>query len=152
MYSVGAYYLAKIIIEFPMTIVTSILYAVILYFKIGLTIAAEQFFYFFLILFLITNCATSFGYFMSSIFNKEETAVQLSPIVVMPLILFGGQFANSGNIQAWISWFQYVSPIRYGFEAFVDNEFNSRVYNSTAILQSLTSNATVTIVNAFANN
>jgi ABC-type multidrug transport system permease subunit len=90
MYSVGAYYLGKIIIEFPMTIVTSMLYSVILYFKIGLTIAAEQFFYFFLILFLISNCATSFGYFMSSIFNKEETAVLLSPIVVMPLILFGG--------------------------------------------------------------
>jgi ATP-binding cassette subfamily G (WHITE) protein 1 len=90
MYGVGAYYLAKIILEFPMTIVTSMLYAVIMYFKIGLTIAAGQFFYFFLILFLISNCATSFGYFMSSIFNKEETAVQISPVIMMPIMLFGG--------------------------------------------------------------
>ena len=72
---------------------------------------------------------------MSSIFNKEEMAVSISPVIMMPLILFGGQFANSGNIQAWISWFQYISPIRYAFEAFVRNEFDHRTYNTTVVLQ-----------------
>ena len=68
---------------------------------------------------------------------------------MMPIMLFGGQFANSGSLQAWISWFQYVSPLRYGFEALVINEFNPRSYNATMILQSLTNNHTVTILNAF---
>lgn len=102
-------------------------------------------------IFLISQCAASFGYFVSSIFEKEEMAVALAPIVMMPLMLFGGQFANSGNIQAWISWFQYVSPIRYGFEALCRNEFDSRSYNTTAIFKSLTNNSTVTVLNAFAN-
>jgi len=35
---------------------------------------------------------------MSSIFNKEEMAVSLAPIVMLPIMLFGGQFANSKNI------------------------------------------------------
>jgi len=104
-----------------------------------------------LINFLIGQSAASFGYFISSIFEKEEMAVSLAPIVMMPLMLFGGQFANSGNIQAWISWFQYISPIRYGFEAFNRNEFDSRSYNSTAIFRNLTNNNTVTILNVFAN-
>lgn len=54
---------------------------------------------------------------------------------MMPIMLFGGQFANSGNIQAWISWFQYISPIRYAFECFVRNEFDNREYNSTVVIQ-----------------
>ena len=61
-------------------------------------------------------------------------AVSLAGIIMMPLILFGGQFANSGDIQAWISWFQYISPVRYGFEAIVRNEFDLRQYNSYMIL------------------
>ena len=67
---------------------------------------------------------------MSSIFNEEETAVSIAPIIMQPVILFGGQFANSGNIQAWISWFQYLSPIRYALEAVVVNEYEDRKFPS----------------------
>ena len=83
----------------------------------------KQFFLFFLTVLLNVQCAASFGYLISSIFESEETAVAIAPIIMLPIILFGGQFANSGDIQAWISWFQYVSPIRYGFEASLRNEF-----------------------------
>jgi ABC-type multidrug transport system permease subunit len=105
MYTVGSYYLAKIAAETPILCLLPMIFAVITYFKIGLTITASQFFYFYLIILLLSQCAASFGYFMSSIFHKEEMAVSLSPIIMMPIMLFGGQFANSGNIQAWISWF-----------------------------------------------
>ena len=105
MYDVTSYYLAKILTETPVLLVTPMIFSAIVYFKIGLMITASQFFYFYLILELISQCAASFGYFMSSIFNKEETVTQLAPIVVMPLILFGGQFANPQNIPDWISWF-----------------------------------------------
>lgn len=104
MYKVSSYYAAKIVIETPILSFTPMLFAVIVYFKIGLTITASQFFYFYLIILLLAQCAASFGYFMSSIFTREEMAVALSPVIMMPIILFGGQFANSGNIQAWISW------------------------------------------------
>lgn len=142
MYTVTAYYLAKIMIETPVLSFVPIIFSVIVYFKIGLTITASQFFYFYLILLLISHSAASFGYFISSIFNKEEMAISLAPVIMMPIILFGGQFANSGTLQAWISWFQYISPIRYGFECFTRNEFDSRHYDSNAILLDLTNNKT----------
>ena len=135
MYDVTSYYLAKITTETPLLIISPMIFAVIVYFKIGLMITAAQFFYFYLILELLTQTAASFGYFMSSIFNKEETVTALAPIVVMPLILFGGQFANPQNIPDWISWFQYLSPIRYALEALVVNEFDERIYNRTLVLQ-----------------
>jgi ABC-type multidrug transport system permease subunit len=90
MYSVTAYYLAKVLADLPLQLVTPIVFTVIVYFGIGMTIEASKFFYFYLILMLLTQCAASFGYFMSSIFNREETAVSLAPIIMQPIILFGG--------------------------------------------------------------
>lgn len=75
MYTVSAYYLAKITAEIPVLAITPMLFAVIVYFKIGLTVTASQFFYFYLILLLITQSAASFGYLMSSIFEKDVIAV-----------------------------------------------------------------------------
>jgi len=151
MYTVVSYYLAKIVIETPILALTPMSFSIIIYFKIGLIITAAQFFYFYLIVFLLTQCAASFGYFISSIFNKEEMAVALAPVIMMPIILFGGQFANSGNIPEWISRFQYLSPIRYGLEAFVRNEFDSRTYNTTMLLYDFSSNRTFSIPNAIAS-
>jgi ABC-type multidrug transport system permease subunit len=82
MYSVTAYYLAKVLADLPVQLITPIVFTVIVYFGIGMTIEASKFFYFYLILMLLTQCAASFGYFMSSIFNREETAVSLAPIIM----------------------------------------------------------------------
>ena len=98
MYTVRAYYVAKIFAELPILTITPMLFTIVIYFKIGLAITASQFFYFFLILFLLVQCAASFGYFLSSIFDKGEIAVQVAPVVFMPILLFGGMFANSGDI------------------------------------------------------
>ena len=53
MYSVGTYYLAKIAIETPVMLLTPMLYSVIVYFGIGTTITASQFFLFYCTLVLI---------------------------------------------------------------------------------------------------
>ena len=90
MYSVTAYYAAKTLSEAPVLFFAPVLFSVIVFFKIGLTISVSQFGYFYIILALIAQCAASFGYLMSSIFSSEESAAQIAPIIVMPLILFGG--------------------------------------------------------------
>ena len=119
MYGVSAYFIAKMIIETPIISLLPLIMSAIVYFKIGTYIAATEFFYFYLVLLLTAHCSSSFGYFMSSVFNHEETAVQVAPTIVFPFILFAGFFSNSGTQPVWISWFQWVSPIRYGVEALV---------------------------------
>lgn len=149
MYNVLPYYLAKVLIDIPVVALVSMIFSCTTYFGIGMTITANQFFLFFACLYLVGESAASLGFFISSIFEHEETAVSLAPVIVMPLILFGGQFTNSGTLQSWISWVQYISPVRYGFEAVVRNEFDSRSFNSSMVLYSMTLNKTVTILNAF---
>ncbi len=54
MYSVATYYLAKTLVEAPVLMFTPIVFALIVYFGIGLTVTGFQFGYFYLILALIT--------------------------------------------------------------------------------------------------
>lgn len=42
----------------------------------------------------------------------------------MPMVAFAGFFSNSGKLPVWITWVQYISPIRYGLEGIVTNEFD----------------------------
>eukprot|EP00347_Sterkiella_histriomuscorum_P009468 403341097 len=133
MYNVAPYFLAKVGVELPIQIFTPLLWWIVCYFGVGLTVTAEQFFYAYLINFMLVLCASSFGYFLSSIFNQEETAVGIAPVIIMPLMLFGGFFSNSGNYPVWISWFQYISPIKYSLEAFVWNEFDTREYGPNEV-------------------
>lgn len=134
MYNVAPFYFSKYLIDIPLLALTPMIFSVIVYFKIGLTITASQFFYFYLILMLTSENANGIGYLVSSLFDNEENATALAPTIILPFVVFGGLFSNSGNFQAWISWFQFVSPVRYGYEALIRNEFDSRSYNSTLIL------------------
>ena len=81
--------------------------------------------------------ASSVGYFLSSLFENETTATGLSPVVIMPMMLFGGLLANNVAMPAWLSWFQYVSPIKYGAEALLYNEFRNDEVNRDALTKFL---------------
>jgi ABC-type transport system involved in multi-copper enzyme maturation permease subunit len=61
------------------------IYTIIVYFKIGLTITVSQYFYFYLTALLLAFACSSIGYFLSSLVSKDETAVAMAPVLMMPL-------------------------------------------------------------------
>jgi len=74
-YGVVPYYFSKIILEMPIIMFLPLLINAIIYFGIGFQEDASNFFRFYLALLCLVICATSFGYFLSSIFTKAEIAV-----------------------------------------------------------------------------
>jgi ABC-type transport system involved in multi-copper enzyme maturation permease subunit len=44
---------------------------------------------------MMAQAAASLGYFISSVFENQETALALAPLNVMPMILFGGLMSNN---------------------------------------------------------
>jgi len=90
MYNVVPYYLGKMIVDIPIVAISSLLFVSLLYFGVGLTITAHQFFIFYAANYLTGEAAASLGYLVSSMFDHEETAVELAPVIAMPIILFGG--------------------------------------------------------------
>jgi ABC-type multidrug transport system permease subunit len=62
------YYLTKVIVETPIMLVTPLIFQLVVFFGMGLTITGGQFFMFYIILVLVVFTASSLGYLLSSIF------------------------------------------------------------------------------------
>lgn len=63
---------------------------------------------------------------VSCAFNTLVGASSLGVTVLLPVVLFGGFFANPKTYWEYVSWLQYLSPVKYGYEAICLNEFKGR--------------------------
>jgi len=114
--------MAKTLMDTPMLVFTPLLAFVITYFSNAYERTGIQMLKFYFVVSLQTQAAASLGYFLSSIFENEQMAAGVAPLAVFPMLLFGGLFANNESL-SWLSWIQYISPIKYCTEALMWNEF-----------------------------
>ena len=117
MYSVTSYYLARILIDIPIQTILPMLFTLLIYFKMGFTVTVFQFFHFYLSLLLLAFSCSGIGYVLSTCIHNEEATAPMTTLIMLPAIQFGGFLVNSGSIPGWLSWLQYLSPIRYALEA-----------------------------------
>jgi len=134
MYNVGPYFMAKTLADAPILFFTPFLQVIICYWGINLYRSWDTILYFYLGLVNITFCASSLGYLLSSMFEDETAASGLAPVFVMPMMLFGGLFANNARIPKWLNWLQYTSIIKYGSELLVSNEL---AYDTNGLRENL---------------
>lgn len=80
---------------------------------------------------MVTMATSAYGQVIGSLFDSAETACFFCPIIMMPFLLFAGFLTNLDTYPRWIGWVQYLSPIRYGFEAAMRMEFEH--YNKLPI-------------------
>ncbi|KAF9344522.1 hypothetical protein BGX26_004274, partial [Mortierella sp. AD094] len=106
----------------PLRIVPAILLGCISYFMIGLSPVVETFFKFLLILVLFNISTAMFCLVIAAGVRATGVASLASSIVMLFMMLFGGFMINSGNIPAALTWIQYLSMFKYGFEALAVNE------------------------------
>lgn len=53
---------------------------------------------------------------MFGVLNKNsEQAINLLPLVVIPLIIFGGLVINIHDIPVYVRWVSYLTPLRHSF-------------------------------------
>ena len=90
--------------DIPILFITPLIYALIVYFGVGLTITFGNFFYFYLILVLVVFGSSSYGYFLSSCISNIDTAIAVGPLLITPIVLFGGVFTNVDTYPGWIKW------------------------------------------------
>ncbi|KAG0247950.1 hypothetical protein BG011_000695, partial [Mortierella polycephala] len=106
----------------PLRIVPSILMGSVSYYMIGLSPVVETFFKFLLILVLFNVATAMFCLVIAAGVRTTGVASLASSIVMLFMMLFGGFMINSGNIPAALTWIQYLSMFKYGFEALAVNE------------------------------
>jgi len=123
MYGVVAYFNAKTLAELPITTANPLLFCCVIYFGMGFTATASQFFTFYLTIWALVQASMSLGYLVSSIFEDFAIASMIAPVLMMPFMLFSGFYANLDSILPWLAWFQWCSPLKYSLEALMQNEF-----------------------------
>ncbi|TPX40845.1 hypothetical protein SeMB42_g05847, partial [Synchytrium endobioticum] len=122
-YSLPSYFLSKTAVEVPYQIVFPWAQATIVYFMVGLQNNAAKYFIFCAFVVLASVAGWAMGIFFACIFPSLPVALAATPVILMPLMLFSGLFANLDTIPVWLRWIQYISPIKYGFEGMVKNEY-----------------------------
>ena len=75
------------------------------------------------ILILIYASAGAYALIISTLFADKQLAVTLTPVLIIPFMLFAGFFVNQDNIPKWLIEFQYLSFFKYGYQALMLNEY-----------------------------
>lgn len=118
LYRSSAYFLGKSIAELPLNILIPIIYMAILWPMANLFLDDwHRFLTGLTILIIISQVATSFGYFVSCISGSIQIALALGPVLVVPFMLMGGFFLNYKTVPGPLKWMPYISWFLYGNEA-----------------------------------
>ena len=94
MYKTAPYFWAKIISELPFSILTPVIFGLIVYFAIGYNPDFGTFMVFLLALILIYNASSGYSLIISASFSDKQLAVTLTPVLIIPFMLFAGFFVN----------------------------------------------------------
>lgn len=126
LYRSSAYFLGKSIAELPIYVLMPLLYVCILWPMADLNMdSMERFAIAAGILILISQVATSFGYFISCASGNIQMALSVAPVMVVPFLLMGGFFLNYKTVPKPLRWIPYISWFLYGNEALMINMWDS---------------------------
>jgi ATP-binding cassette subfamily G (WHITE) protein 1 len=124
MYTVSAYFWSKIFSELPMSVLMPTLQAVIVYFALGLnTEVWYKFLVFMTTSILCYNAFTGFGYILGTSISNKQVAVILTPVLIVPTMLFAGFFVNQDNIPIFLRPLREIAIFKYAYQAYMINEF-----------------------------
>lgn len=125
-YSTLPYFMSKVMIEIPVAIIYPVIWTCIIYYIINYTHPFVNLVKMCVVAILLTFTSQSLGLAIGASFNSIDAALNITPLIFFPLMLFSGFYVNSDSIPAWTSWIEYISPFRYALEALVYNEYEGR--------------------------
>ena len=74
---------------------------------------------------MVSLCGVSLGLLAGCIFSDVQVAVSAAPMCVIPFMLFGGFLTNTDSIPVGFIWLEYMSPFKYAFGAYCQNEYHN---------------------------
>ena len=67
--------------------------------------------------------AGSYALVISCMISEKQVAVSLTPVLIIPFMLFAGFFVSSDNIPIFLIEFQYISFFKYSYQALMLNQY-----------------------------
>jgi len=122
-YSPSSWLLTRVLFDvIPLRLIPTILVGVIVYFMVGLSKHAAEFFKFLLIIVEFSLCMCLFNFLLACVFRQGGVAILLSSLCNLFLMTYAGFFVNLGNIPPVLRWLRYFSTLGFTLEALSVNE------------------------------
>lgn len=120
LYRVLPYFLTKTIIEMVLNLGYTLVMMLLTYWTIGLN---GNFLMILFIFWLQGTVGASLAMWLGSLTSNVETAIQLTPLLLVPQILFSGVFLRVELIPSWLRWAQYTCFLKYTINLLTIEEF-----------------------------
>ncbi|KNC77312.1 hypothetical protein SARC_10225, partial [Sphaeroforma arctica JP610] len=130
-YKTLPYFVTKTGVEFPMILVTQFIGANISYWLIGFQVEALKFFIYYITTALMGLCGAALGILAMCWLPNLQAASAILPLLMTAFMLFSGFYLNTDSTPVYFIWIQYLSPVYYGFQSVVVNEFEGLVFDCT---------------------
>jgi ABC-type multidrug transport system permease subunit len=124
-YGTAAAYTAKIISQMPLVLLSTALFALPVYWMIGLYAGAAQYFTFLAIIVVHALASSMLGIMVSSGVSNVRIGQIIGPMIIVVFLIFGGQFVNADSTPIFLRWIRWVSLINYSYSALAQNELNN---------------------------
>ncbi|KAL8874372.1 MAG: hypothetical protein Q9174_000271 [Haloplaca sp. 1 TL-2023] len=126
--------IASMICDLPNKILTSISFNLTLYFLTHLRRTPSAFFTFYLFSFICTLAMSMVFRSIGALSRTLAQAMAPAAVLILALVIYTGFVVPPGQMRPWFSWFRWIDPVAYAFEAVMINEFRNRRFPCTTIV------------------
>ncbi|KAF9596998.1 hypothetical protein IFM89_014712, partial [Coptis chinensis] len=110
-------------LRIPISLMESSIWVSLTYFTIGYAPSASRFFRQLLALFSVHQMALSLFRFIAAVGRIQVVATTIGTFTLLLVFVLGGFIISKNNIEPWMIWGFYISPMMYGQNAIAINEF-----------------------------
>lgn len=122
-YDVLPYFLSKMLIEVPVMIGQSAIIFLCTYWLVGFS---ANFMTLTCLTALLGLVASSTSLLIGALSSDVQVAIQLTPLLFVPQLLFAGFFIAISEIPVWLQWSQYLCSLKYALDLLMIVEFGAR--------------------------
>ncbi|CAB4299305.1 unnamed protein product [Prunus armeniaca] len=121
------------VLRIPVSLIESGIWIILTYYTIGFAPAASRFFRQLLALFSVHQMALSLFRFIAALGRTQIVASTLGTFTLLLVFVLGGFIVAKDDIEPWMIWGYYISPMMYGQNAIVINEFLDKRWSAPNI-------------------
>jgi hypothetical protein len=117
-------FLSKFLSTLPLVYAGSLILSIPIYWMLGFQPIISKYLIFILIILVQSHTANALGLAVGSTVPSARVGQVIAPLVIVILLIFGGQFVNLESVPPSLRWIQYISFISYSNKALAQNEFD----------------------------
>jgi len=114
MYSSTVYYWARLTSNTILQLFYPISSVLVIFYGLGISEKLQNLLMFILYAVVLNICMVCQGYFCGALCETDSTANQVNSMMMIIFMLCSGGLGNVTSFPAFISYFSYISPQRYG--------------------------------------